>query len=622
MIQILLFALLLGLALLIVSVPPADGARMDAAQRRTRGPEAAGDAEGKSDARPSRARYVAVAVVMVLLPSAWGAWRWSTVSRSNQEPVRVAVMPFVTAGPQEPYVALALTEEVATRLAQGEIGVASLSAVRALVAEGRSDEVAGELDADYLIEGSVSVAGSGAAAQLIVRARLVEVGTAAQVWSQVYDEPAEQIFAVERRIAERVARAIDVPLTRPAGVGLVDATTENYAAYETYLEGLSHRRRVRDPAHALRARALFARARDLAPEFAPSTAALATVYTWLAVQHDFSVPMDSVVMLRDEALELAPDDTDVVLASALIQWTLASDYEGSIARYEELQPHVDPFRLPIIRGFLRDLHWSVGEKDAALDWGAAALEADPYMGTVWVGQARLLVRAGRIEEGLALLDRGSTGEQDPRTDRLRVLAPLLTDGDTTAAWRAFAGLPGETRAPQLLQGLRPAGRALGRVFSDRLQVADLAPSRESSSPATLAGAGLMRGLLHADRGDPERAHPELQQALDTFGELLRRPGDLAPYTRVRVGIGRALALAGMKRPDEARSALAAVEAGLPGQRDDMLREEYLLGRAEILARIGDLDAARGAWEEALELPSLVSVALASVDPLWSRVVTP
>jgi adenylate cyclase len=71
-------------------------------------------------------------------------------------------------------------------------------------------EIGRQLDAGYLLDGSVRRAGD----RVRVSAELTKAQTGQNIWSQTYDAEVKDIFGVQEDIARRVAGAPAVKLTR------------------------------------------------------------------------------------------------------------------------------------------------------------------------------------------------------------------------------------------------------------------------------------------------------------------------------------------------------------------------------------------------------------------------
>jgi Tfp pilus assembly protein PilF len=122
-----------------------------------------------------------------------------------------------------------------------------------------------------VLEGSVRAVGD----DLRVTAKLIDVVTDTQVWSETYRRKLENIFALQGDIADSIAGALKVEVTLTSKDR--DAPTKDLEAYRYYLEGLNEYRQ-RDAPPGARVIDLFDRAVARDPKFAEAHAALAAAY--------------------------------------------------------------------------------------------------------------------------------------------------------------------------------------------------------------------------------------------------------------------------------------------------------------------------------------------------------
>lgn len=158
---------------------------------------------------------------------------------AGERPV-VAVMPFTTmsdAADQE-YFADGLTEDLITALSAWRrfpvIGRHSTFAYK-----GKSPtiaQVAKELDARYVVEGSVRRAGS----RVRIAAQLIDAATGHHVWAQRYDRELTDIFAVQDEITERMVVAIEPELDRAERQRALRKAPDNLDAWDLALRAQSH----------------------------------------------------------------------------------------------------------------------------------------------------------------------------------------------------------------------------------------------------------------------------------------------------------------------------------------------------------------------------------------------
>ncbi len=155
----------------------------------------------------------------------------------------VAVMPFavMSGGQDDDYFAESIAEVLIHQLAQIP-GLEVTARTSSFAYKGKNIDVrliGEQLGVAAILEGSVQRSGG----QVRVSAQLVDTETGLHLWSQQFDRPDEDIFAIQDDIARLVARRLSDSLQpdndqadRP-GIG-----TENLKAYDEYLKGLAQLR--------------------------------------------------------------------------------------------------------------------------------------------------------------------------------------------------------------------------------------------------------------------------------------------------------------------------------------------------------------------------------------------
>lgn len=113
-------------------------------------------------------------------------------------------------------------------------------------------------------------------------------------------------------------------------------------------------------------------------------------------------------------LESAPDDLETLQDLAVAQYG-AKQYEAAAATYEKmLALKDDPFTRNNYANVLRD--W--GKTDEAKTEYQKALDADPTLTVAYINLANVLLREGKKDEALALLDKGIASTQGEDKTRL------------------------------------------------------------------------------------------------------------------------------------------------------------------------------------------------------------
>jgi len=141
----------------------------------------------------------------------------------------IAVLPFVnmSADPEQVYFSDGVAEEILNLLAKlKELRVISRSSAFVHRGEVNIPEVAKALNVSFVLEGSVRKAGD----QVRVTAQLIDARTDTHIWSDTWDGNADDIFAVQDKVAEDVAAQLEVQLInqrRPTQ----ETDAETYAMY-------------------------------------------------------------------------------------------------------------------------------------------------------------------------------------------------------------------------------------------------------------------------------------------------------------------------------------------------------------------------------------------------------
>lgn len=149
----------------------------------------------------------------------------------------LAVLPFQTLSSDATasYLGLGLADAVITKLGStGEIVVRPTSSVMKYAGSATDPLIAGrEQRVDAVLIGHVEAEGN----QVRVTAQLVRVKDGNLLWADSFEDDRQQMFALQSRVAERVARSMSIGLTAGAKMRLAEQDTQNSKAYELYLEG-------------------------------------------------------------------------------------------------------------------------------------------------------------------------------------------------------------------------------------------------------------------------------------------------------------------------------------------------------------------------------------------------
>jgi len=149
----------------------------------------------------------------------------------------IAVLPFdsLSDDPEQGYFADGLTEEILNALAALPklLVTARTSSFFYKDKDVPVDEIAGRLGVEHILEGSVRRSGR----QMRVTAQLVRARDGFHVWSNTYDRPVDDAFAVQTDIATQVASALGILLDERERNRMQAAGVRDPEAYALYARG-------------------------------------------------------------------------------------------------------------------------------------------------------------------------------------------------------------------------------------------------------------------------------------------------------------------------------------------------------------------------------------------------
>ncbi|MEM8684395.1 MAG: tetratricopeptide repeat protein [Pseudomonadota bacterium] len=130
--------------------------------------------------------------------------------------------------------------------------------------------IARQLGVSTVLEGSVRRQGD----RIRVTAQLIEAETGYHLWSETYDRELEDVFAIQDDISREVVEAVGAVISGESQRALERIPTDNFEAYEAYLQGRALLRIEHTPENLDAAKGLFRKAIRLDPDFAGAHAGL------------------------------------------------------------------------------------------------------------------------------------------------------------------------------------------------------------------------------------------------------------------------------------------------------------------------------------------------------------
>ncbi len=354
-----------------------------------------------------------VAAVTLLL-STWFSIRERHTPARDHDRILLAVLPFanLSGDPGQNYFADGLTEEMITdlgRLQPAKLGVIGReSAIAYSQAHPGLDAISRTLGVDYALEGSVRRAPE----HLMITARLVRIEDHAQVWAESYDRPLSDVFAVQRDVAQRVARSLALELLPSRQAALARASTQSTAAYDAYLRGAYAMNRGTEQGFK-DALAEFADAIRQDPRFAMAYASLADAYASM-LDYRFVARRSVCQVARDaadKALALDPELPDAELEQASILRTCGNAPDNTVEALYKRALDRNPGS-PLGHSEYGFFLISVGKPEAALAEMQASARFDPLSARANTHVAYALLTLRRFPEAMAQAQKALALDQD------------------------------------------------------------------------------------------------------------------------------------------------------------------------------------------------------------------
>lgn len=319
-----------------------------------------------------------------------------------QRAVRLAVLPFVnlSGDADQEYLSDGMTQEMISQL--GSLHPARLSVIartsvmRYKKSDKPVDEVARELNVDFILEGSARKEGG----RIRITAELIQVKGQTQLWAETYEREMAGMLSLQSEVSTKVASSLALKLLPAEQARLTNVRPINPEAYDAYLRGCHyHSRLTRGDLET--AERYFNLAIQKDPAFSAAYAGIARVWTGRQ-QTGVTPPSEAGPKAKAavrKALEL--DDANAAAHRSLAGILTWTDWDWAAADREwkrviELDPG-DPDARAAYSHFLM----IVRRPDEALAQGKRAMELDPFSAKNLSFHAGLLFALGRYDEAIA-----------------------------------------------------------------------------------------------------------------------------------------------------------------------------------------------------------------------------
>jgi len=390
-------------------------------------------------------------VAQAFIPGLKPAARESSSSgppAANVSRASIAVLPFVnmSSDKEQEYFSDGLSEELLNLLAKIP-HLTVISRTSSFQFKGKNEDVrtiGQKLGVAHVLEGSVRKS----ADTIRITAQLVNAVDGSHVWSDTYDRPLNNIFAVQDEIAGEVVKALQLKL-----LGAIPqvAAPDNAEAYDLLLKARAVINRRRSAEDFTKAIALVEQAIDLDPKYARAWADLSRLAWFQAISAyvPYKTGFEKARRTAQRAIELAPRLPEAYIALAAVETAYDWDWSGAAAHIRQAEA-LDPANTLMLSskaGLARNL----GRVDEAIALRRRILERDPLATFGVMNLANNLVAAGRTTEARQYYNRALEISPELGGVHQAISQTLLLEGkpeealietraETDAFWRSF-GLP-------------------------------------------------------------------------------------------------------------------------------------------------------------------------------------
>ena len=315
----------------------------------------------------------------------------------------IAVLPLgnLSGDPGQEYFADGMTEELITNL--GKISALRVISRTSVMRYKKTDkplpQIAGELNVDAIVEGSVLRSGN----RVRITAQLIQAKAERHLWAESYERDLGDVLALQSEVARAIVEQIRIKLSPQEDSRLLAARPVKLDAYEAYLKGRYFWNK-RDREAVMEGLKYFQQAVEMDPTYALAHAGVADSYVIIGGNHwlspDETFPKAKAAALK--ALEIDDTMAEAHTSLALIkqsEW----DWMGAEREYRRA--------LDLNPGYAVAHHWyslflcETGRHEQAVVEARRAAELDPLSPIISLNMGQILYAARRYAEARRAVQR-------------------------------------------------------------------------------------------------------------------------------------------------------------------------------------------------------------------------
>lgn len=346
-----------------------------------------------------------VVAVVALVPS--DSWRRLFGKPAAPQIRSLAVLPLqnLSGDPSQEYFADGITDALITDLAQiGSLKVISRTSSMTYKENKKPlPEIAGELNVDAIVEGTVQRSGD----RVRITVQVIHGPSDRHLWAKSYERDMHDVFALEREVTSDVAAEVRAQIAAQGRWSYSQIQPVNPDALDAYLQGNYHLNKgnftgPRDE-ELRKAGQFFQKVIDAEPNFAPAYIGLAEAHhdVFFPSSQDFAIMQASAA----KALALAPASSDAHHEVGVTKW---EDWDW-IGAAEEARRAIDlnPNNAAA-HGLLGAALEAMGQMDEALKQDEIAQQLDPNQDHL----SKILYLRGEYDRSIELLQRMAEAHPD------------------------------------------------------------------------------------------------------------------------------------------------------------------------------------------------------------------
>jgi TolB-like protein len=543
-------------------------------------------------------------------------------AEAGDDRTSIAVLPFrnTSGDPKTQSFTDGVHDDLLTQLSKiGSLKVISRTSVEEYRDATKSiPEIGQELGVENILEGGVQSAGGA----FRINVQLIDAESEGHLWAEQYEGELSvaSIFQVQSDIADAITEALRAQLTESERAAIARTPTDDFDAYQDYLQALSYFLESYAESNFRSADAIVSRVIERDPEFAEAYAlkgANGSMLYWFFYDRSDSI-IDASRQLIERALELEPNLPEGHAALGHWYYRTQLDYNQALRELEiarAARPSDAGFETTIASVYRR-----AGNMEAAIDHFELGAELDPRsaMAPYSVGETLALLR--RYEEAEDWFRRAIDIRPDFALPYAYMsMMRLRAEGDTAGArlWlqrveeRGLAGDQDDFTLPDLeLIVLLPGAEGVA-VKGDSALERIRRFGRPLTNQFRYSPMSLLSGLARQRIGDEAGAAAAFDSARAEMEALVAADPEESRY---RSSLG--LALAGLGRHE------AAIREGREGLRlmppdKEAWRGGYrVIDLARIYAMTGRTDEAIEQLEYVMSIPADLSAWELRLDPMW------